>query len=426
VLKFYRYFLVAAATSAGALPSYSQTLTPSEIFVKVSGSVWGVTTFDQDNRRLGTGSAVAIADKKVVTNCHVLSKAKSVSVQKQNVSYGAKLLHADPDRDLCILSIDNFISQVAEILPLAKVQPGAKAYAIGNPRGFELTISEGLVSSIRRHEDGGVRAVQTTAPISPGSSGGGLFDDTGKLIGITTSAREDGQNLNFAMPAEWINEVPERAEALLAKRNTRVVAADGKRSSGALRAIDGSDEPMVGDVHTYALTDITATPKRTFLYTVAKSDPSGVQFENGRQESPVGSLKVVGSTPTHHYEELAPVDGWIPEVPVSGREWQLRYVPRNNVLRPTTFKATVGGATTLDTEMGNLEVLPITYFGIGLTNTSLSTNISHSQYTFNARAWWSVKLKRVVRFESERRYDIWLRTYEKERLSLISMQRLVD
>jgi S1-C subfamily serine protease len=81
---------------------------------------------------------------------------------------------------------------------------GEAAYTLGSPVGLELTLSNGIVSG--RREEGGHRYVQTTAPISPGSSGGGLFDARGNLIGITTLAlvgREHlNQSLNFAIAAD--------------------------------------------------------------------------------------------------------------------------------------------------------------------------------------------------------------------------------
>jgi tetratricopeptide (TPR) repeat protein len=79
-------------------------------------------------------------------------------------------------------------------------------YAVGAPEGFELTLSEGLISSLRPFE--GVQLIQTTAPISRGSSGGGLFDAQGRLIGITTFYVKEGQNLNFALPGEWVEALP--------------------------------------------------------------------------------------------------------------------------------------------------------------------------------------------------------------------------
>ena len=73
-------------------------------------------------------------------------------------------------------------------------------FAIGAPRSLERTLSEGLVSGLRHQP--GRNLVQTSAPVSPGSSGGGLFDEKGNLIGITTLASLVGaQNLNFAVAA---------------------------------------------------------------------------------------------------------------------------------------------------------------------------------------------------------------------------------
>lgn len=85
---------------------------------------------------------------------------------------------------------------------------GQRVYTLGAPLGLELTFSEGMISSLRK-ADGGL-LIQTTTPISPGSSGGGLFDENGVLIGITTFQTTKGQNLNFAVPAEWISSVSER------------------------------------------------------------------------------------------------------------------------------------------------------------------------------------------------------------------------
>lgn len=79
---------------------------------------------------------------------------------------------------------------------------GQRVYAVGSPIGLELTLSEGVVSGFRGVKNG--RYIQTTAAISPGSSGGGLFDDEGRLIGLVTFYFKDGQQLNFAAPVDWI------------------------------------------------------------------------------------------------------------------------------------------------------------------------------------------------------------------------------
>ena len=86
------------------------------------------------------------------------------------------------------------------VRPYADIKVGEQAFSIGAPKGLELTIAEGIVSAKRVID--GERMLQTSAPISSGSSGGGLFDAQGQLLGVTTWMRKDAQNLNFAIAAE--------------------------------------------------------------------------------------------------------------------------------------------------------------------------------------------------------------------------------
>ena len=86
----------------------------------------------------------------------------------------------------------------------AGLKVGDPVYAVGAPQGLELSLSDGIVAQLRGEPS---PLIQTTAAISAGSSGGGLFDKEGLLVGLTTFYLEGGQSLNFAMPVEWICEV---------------------------------------------------------------------------------------------------------------------------------------------------------------------------------------------------------------------------
>jgi hypothetical protein len=114
----------------------------------------------------------------------------------------------DMERDLCELAVKGL---QAPRVPLftGRLRVGQRVYAIGAPEGLDLTISEGLVSSIREMD--GAHYIQTSAPISSGSSGGGLFDVEGRLVGLTAFIIAEGQNLNFALPASWITELAARS-----------------------------------------------------------------------------------------------------------------------------------------------------------------------------------------------------------------------
>lgn len=246
--------VIGIASLVGGMPAVA--LTPSELFEKMAPSVWAVRAIDGTGRRLATGSGVVIGPGRMVTNCHVLAKAKGILVQRENVSYEAKLEHADTERDLCIVTIRNFQSPAVAIRTLADVKIGERVYAIGNPAGLSQTLSDGLVSGLRG-PDGDTLYIQTTAPISPGSSGGGLFDTEGRLIGITTLIVSDrqrlAQNLNLAMPAEWIAEVPERSKVALANRRT--AAGPLTITAPALNKPASAQLPAPGTTYVYEWRD---------------------------------------------------------------------------------------------------------------------------------------------------------------------------
>ena len=219
--------LLAAFATTGA-----HALTAEQVYAKVSPSVWRVVTYDADNLPLGQGSAVVVGSEAVVTNCHVLAKAKRVAVKREKVSLEAKLAMWDVKRDLCQLRVAGLKAPAVWIANAGNITVGQNVFAVGNPKGLELTMSAGLVSSLRRNSAGQLVLIQTSAAISGGSSGGGLFDAQGNLVGLTTlgSVTGDAQNLNFAIPAEWVRELPARHAS---------AAASAAAASGNAQAVSG-------------------------------------------------------------------------------------------------------------------------------------------------------------------------------------------
>ncbi|MGY4827270.1 S1C family serine protease [Sphaerotilaceae bacterium SBD11-9] len=197
--------LVAGSATCAAM-------TPAEMYARVSPSVWRVTTYDRDGLPFGQGSGVVVGPESVVTNCHVLRLAQKVAVHQGKTTLTATLSHWDVQRDVCQLKVAGLQAPAVALGDSAQLKVGQEVYAIGNPRGFELTMSAGLVSSFRRNESNQLVLIQTSAAISAGSSGGGLFDGNGRLLGLTTigSVGADTQNLNFAIPVDWVRELPER------------------------------------------------------------------------------------------------------------------------------------------------------------------------------------------------------------------------
>jgi hypothetical protein len=196
----------APATEAAA-PTHAAS--PAEgIFARVSPSVVRVNVMDDSGRMVAFGSGVVIDRDAVITNCHVLRRGVNINVKLGNAVRTADVQVSDEELDLCRLNVSGLAAPAVAIGSVKALRTGQRVYAIGAPQGLELAVSEGIVSSLREVPGGTV--IQTTAPISPGSSGGGLFDLSGRLVGIMTFQHRYGQNLNFALPADWIGEMQTR------------------------------------------------------------------------------------------------------------------------------------------------------------------------------------------------------------------------
>lgn len=175
-----------------------------DVFAAVSPSIARVLVMDAGGKPVSQGSGVVVSPGVVVTNCHVTRDSKDISVKVGREEYRAAPLSSDEEHDLCRLSISGLPAPAVTLGSASQLKTGQRVFAIGAPQGLELTISEGIVSSLRPVADGTM--IQTSAPISPGSSGGGLFDASGRLVGVVTFQHKFGQNLNFAVPADWVAE----------------------------------------------------------------------------------------------------------------------------------------------------------------------------------------------------------------------------
>lgn len=210
--------------TAGDMPIQTSTLTPSAIKVASEIESTGTTPAIKREPRDGAdlsveqlfervspavyivkadkslGSAVAIGDDELLTNCHVVKDNAHVTLWRDHKKLSADVVSANAKADRCILKTAAKLETWVAVRPYDDIKVGERAITVGTPQGLELTVAEGIVSSKRLYD--GRRLVQTTAAISQGSSGGGLFDAQGHLLGITTFYLKAGQNLNFAVAAE--------------------------------------------------------------------------------------------------------------------------------------------------------------------------------------------------------------------------------
>jgi S1-C subfamily serine protease len=208
-----------AAPDAGPAKPRGDERTPAELFQELAPSV--VTIFRKGSGD-GSGTGFLVdADGVLATNHHVIEGASQLRIKFMNgtVYEAIELLSDAPALDLALLRVD--LAQPMEggapppSKPLAlgdsdKVVVGERAISIGNPLGLEHTLTDGLVSARRLYE--GRAWIQMSVPVSPGNSGGPLFDMRGAVIGITTQQVLGGafgraQNLNLAVPVNELKKL---------------------------------------------------------------------------------------------------------------------------------------------------------------------------------------------------------------------------
>jgi tetratricopeptide (TPR) repeat protein len=176
-----------------------------------------IIVFDSTGRALGQGSGFFVDAEHIITSRHVIEGGVRAEFRTSSGKvFAIDGVSADDSRaDLASLSV-RVPTGVAHPLPLAEspVEVGETILAIGTPLGFELTVSNGIVSSRRTIPNVGAM-LQITAPVSHGSSGGPVLNRRGEVVGITTSVIDEGQNLNFATPVEAVRAMKKGASISL-------------------------------------------------------------------------------------------------------------------------------------------------------------------------------------------------------------------
>jgi hypothetical protein len=193
--------LVLLASSVGA-----EELT-AQVYSRSVESVCTIVAL-RNGKPFSLGSGFVInSEGLVATNRHVVEGASNVYVKcGHRQAREGKSFVKHPTVDLAIVATgwtDTRALPIAELKPTAMI--GQPIYVIGSPEGLESTISNGLISGLRR--EGGIEVIQISAPISHGSSGGPVLLATGEVIGIATAVSTRGQSLNFALPARLLGHV---------------------------------------------------------------------------------------------------------------------------------------------------------------------------------------------------------------------------
>lgn len=265
----------SAGSGSGTVQTASGALTGEQIAAKVEDSVVAITTeiMTKSNYWFGSyvasgaGSGVVISeDGYILTAAHVISGASKITVELRNgTTYPATVVGSYENGDIAVVKIEATGLKAAEVADSSQVKQGAACYAVGNPEGrFSGSISDGIVSALDRTISvqvenssqsgqtnrgslydmfyggfgGGtsystitLHVIQMTAAVSPGNSGGALFNDRGQLIGIVSakSSDNDSEGLGFAIPS-----------------NTAMEIASQLIANGTYEAPEGSEDQQSG------------------------------------------------------------------------------------------------------------------------------------------------------------------------------------
>jgi S1-C subfamily serine protease len=223
--------LIAALCFAQAAPQ----ITPADIYAHAHSSVVVVIVADSNEKPIGQGSGFIVAKNRIVTNHHVVEGASAaLIVFADGTNERVEGVAADsPARDLAILVVKTGARLPLKLGDELTVRQGDSVYALGAPEGLELSLTNGIISGFRDVDDRFL--LQTTAAIAHGSSGGPLFDSSGRVIGVTTAFLSDSPGIYFSIGARDVSRLlraPSSVILPLAATPTRPSTTQGSDAEG--------------------------------------------------------------------------------------------------------------------------------------------------------------------------------------------------
>jgi len=178
---------------------------PRDVAAHAFPSVVMLVTQDSHGQPLCIGSGFFVKENVIASNAHVVEDAAGgyAKLVGQDRKFDLKgIVAIDTRHDVVLLAIEGSKCPLLTLADSASVRVGDRVYSVGNPKGLEGTFAEGIISGVR--DVAGEKLLQITAPISPGSSGGPILDESGAVVGIAVATYKGGQNLNFAIPISQV------------------------------------------------------------------------------------------------------------------------------------------------------------------------------------------------------------------------------
>lgn len=159
------------------------------------------------NTKTGIGSGAVIKrGGYIVTNFHVIEGATSIAVfTSKGAKYPAQMVGYDSNADIAVLKIDADLPEL-RLGDSSSIKVGSKVIALGSPAGLSFTVTEGIISALRKFPNG-LLYLQTDVPINPGNSGGPLVDQKGEIVGINNFKVKDFESLGFAISSNDVSKI---------------------------------------------------------------------------------------------------------------------------------------------------------------------------------------------------------------------------
>lgn len=172
-----------------------------ELFTRLTHKVLKVEAMNTDGS-VSMGTGVLVGDGFVVTNCHVTARARTIELVRGEFRWEVEAQRADVEHDLCVLRAPHSGDLAPAEMRLDAPQIGQTVHAVGFIFGIAPRLNVGEINAL--HDYDGAKVIQSTTPFTSGASGGGLFDDKGRLVGIVTFRYRAGEAFHFSLPVSWI------------------------------------------------------------------------------------------------------------------------------------------------------------------------------------------------------------------------------
>jgi hypothetical protein len=242
-------------------------LSVKEVMQRESPAIVSIYNLDARGEVRSTGTGfIVMAEGVVITNYHVIEGAHNAQVKLKNgeVYDKVRVLDYDKRRDIAVLQVRATDLPMVMLGESTEAEIGDAVLTIGNPKGLEHTVSTGIISARRTDVKGldGTMVFQMTAPISPGSSGGPLYNSRGEVIGITTAQFKEGQNLNFAVDFKYAKLMFGQGPGLqitLAELAAKESPAKSQEPSRASNPSSGGSSNAAGEAYTEPTNLVTVT-----------------------------------------------------------------------------------------------------------------------------------------------------------------------